>query len=58
MLHDVGSNLTMPRQRRIEMDFRLKCWSSVGSPDQVDDRGLDGLNVALRPSMLAPTVTF
>jgi hypothetical protein len=49
MLHDVGGNFAMPRRRRIEMNFRLKCRPLAGSADQINDLGLDGLNISLIP---------
>src|SRR6266480_2213928 len=59
MAHDVGSNLAMPRRRRMEMNFRLKCWPLAGSANEVADLGLDGLDVAFIPShsvAVAPNV--
>jgi hypothetical protein len=46
---DLGCNLAMPQRRRIEMNFRLKCWPLARSADQVNDLGLDGLNISLIP---------
>src|SRR5882672_3482397 len=47
MTHDVGRHLTMAQRRRIKVDFRLEGGPLAGCTDQVNDLGLDGLNISL-----------